>query len=440
VRRRDFEPVAGWLRARRLITDPERQAVLRMAVGGVYRIAPVWFAAALTFGLVGATESTSAGAYVGLTVLMGGITTCAIWYLLVERLMRPVTALALAGGRLDQPRSPGVAVRVTMAWVAATGVPLLGVCAAVIGELAGVGFHPQRTLSATLALVAIAGVVGLFTLLVAVRAVAERVAILRAALDQIARGDYRARVSVDDASEVGLLQAGFNDMAAGLAERERIREAFGTYVDPGVAAHILDTGIDLSGEDVEVTVMFIDIRDFTRLTAQAGPQETLATLNRLFSRAVPLIHAEDGHVDKFVGDGLLAVFGAPARQQHHADRALSAALAIADAVDDEFGDTLRIGIGLNSGIVTAGSVGGGGRLEFSVIGNAVNIAARIEAATRTTGDTVLIAPETRDLLTESTADLRPRSGITLRGAPGSFTLYAATTARSRAPRRDPGTQ
>ena len=121
----------------------------------------------------------------------------------------------------------------------------------------------------------------------------------------------------------------------------------------------------------------------------------VAALNRLFETVVPIIHEHGGRVDKFVGDGLLAVFGAPRRLQDHADRALKAALEIERAVRDL---DLEIGIGINSGRVVAGNVGGSGRLEFSVIGDPVNVAARVEAATRQTGDTILLAERTKELL------------------------------------------
>src|SRR5207244_4178301 len=98
--------------------------------------------------------------------------------------------------------------------------------------------------------------------------------------------------------------------------------------------------------------------------------EVVATLNRLFELVVPLIHKHGGHVDKFVGDGLLAVFGAPRRFEDHAERALTAALEIGRSVREQLSGQLEIGIGLNTGPVVAGNVGGGGRLEFSVIGDA----------------------------------------------------------------------
>jgi adenylate cyclase len=240
----------------------------------------------------------------------------------------------------------------------------------------------------------------------------------------VEEGSLDEEVVVDDGGEIGFLQAGFNRMVAGLRERERIREAFGSYVDREVVEHILGEGTNLAGEEVEVTMMFIDIRDFTGFSERATAPEVVATINRMFERAVPIIHAHGGHVDKFVGDGLLAVFGAPRRRPDHADQALAAALQIAEAVREEFGDQLQIGAGLNSGVVVAGNVGGGGRLEFSVIGDAVNVAARVEAATRKTGDTVLIAENVKRLLSGDGIALQERPGVTLKGKSEAIMLYA----------------
>jgi adenylate cyclase len=156
----------------------------------------------------------------------------------------------------------------------------------------------------------------------------------------------------------------------------------------------------------------------------------VATLNRLFERIVPIVHAHGGHVDKYVGDGLLAVFGAPRRHEDHAERALAASLEIAATVDEQSEKQLSIGIGLNSGLVVAGNVGGAGRLEFSVIGDAVNVAARVEAATRITGDVVLVSAQTAALLPdEAKVSLQERPAVPLKGKAEPISLYAPATAR-----------
>jgi adenylate cyclase len=188
----------------------------------------------------------------------------------------------------------------------------------------------------------------------------------------------------------------------------------------------------LAGDEVEVTMMFVDIRDFTNLAERSSAREVVATVNRLFERVVPIIYQHGGHVDKFVGDGLLAVFGAPRRWEEHADQALAAALAIAPAVQDEFADELAIGVGLNSGTVLAGNVGGAGRLEFSVIGDAVNVAARVESATRKTGDTILISDATKRLLTRDRVRLEARPHLPLQGKTKSVALYAPASSDSTA--------
>jgi adenylate cyclase len=361
-------------------------------------------------------------------VVLGGISTSAVWYLIVEWIMRPVSARALGGGPPDRRFGPSIQHRLTMAWTLATGVPLLGVATLAVGYLADVGFHPQRTFAAILVLIVIALVVGLLTILVAVRSVAQRVSALRVALARVQAGDFAARVVVDDATEIGRLQAGFNSMVAGLAERERIRHAFGTYVDRDVAEHILRAGTELEGEEVEVTIMFVDVRGFTTFAERLPPAQVVATLNRLFERIVPLVHRHGGHIDKYAGDGLLAVFGAPRHQADHADQALAAALKIAGAVDNEFGDALSVGVGLNSGSVVAGNVGGGGRLEFSVIGDAVNVAARVESATRQTGDSILLTEHTLALLADPQSGYVERPGLTLKGKTTPVQVYAPATA------------
>jgi adenylate cyclase len=169
--------------------------------------------------------------------------------------------------------------------------------------------------------------------------------------------------------------------------------------------------------------MFIDVRGFTPFAERTPADQVVATLNRLFEQTVPIIHAHGGRIDKFVGDGLLAVFGAPRRLADHADRAVHAARAIADAVAAAPDFTLSIGIGINSGPVVAGNVGGGGRFDFSVIGDTVNVAARVETATRQTGDVILLSEETRRRLREP-VDTIERDGITLKGKHDPVRIYA----------------
>ena len=217
-------------------------------------------------------------------------------------------------------------------------------------------------------------------------------------------------------------------VARDVSERKRTEEylerTFGTYIDRDVAEHILREGPSLRPREVEVTMMFIDIRGFTAFAEQFRPREVVETLNCLFELVVPLIAERHGHVDKFVGDGLLAVFGAPLPRADHADLALDAALAIAQAARETFRGDLEIGIGIDSGTVVAGNVGGGGRLDFTVIGDAVNTAARIETATRETGDTILFSEQTMRRLTRDDRRIAPRTCDPMKGKRNAVGLYA----------------
>lgn len=229
------------------------------------------------------------------------------------------------------------------------------------------------------------------------RAVTAPIGRLRRGLAPILQADYSARVPVTTTDELGELTYEFNQMVEGLQERERMREAFGTYLDHDIVPLILSGNFPEDGVEVDVSIMFVDVRGFTSFAEQAEATEVVAALNALFATMVPIVREHGGHVDKFMGDGMLVVFGAPENWEDHADRAVRAGRAIVEAVNAP-GCELRVGVGINTGRVVAGSIGGAGRLNFSVIGDAVNVAARVESATRETGDDLLMTRATRDAL------------------------------------------
>lgn len=247
---------------------------------------------------------------------------------------------------------------------------------------------------------------------------------LRRGTERVAAGDLSVRVPMTGTDEAGRLAGSFNQMMLGLQERQRLHEAFGAFVDPHVADRVLEEGPMLEGEEVEVTVLFLDIRSFTAFAERSSASEVVTRLNEFFGVVVPVLASHGGHANKFIGDGLLGVFGAPDRLHDHADRAVAAALEIACLVRERYGDELQIGIGINSGPVVAGTVGGGGHVEFTVIGDAVNTAARVEEITRDTGDEVLITEATRCLLAEDTVIVEPRALVALKGKTEKVHLWA----------------
>ncbi|HEX6390975.1 MAG TPA: adenylate/guanylate cyclase domain-containing protein, partial [Solirubrobacteraceae bacterium] len=250
------------------------------------------------------------------------------------------------------------------------------------------------------------------------RAITTPIADLRKALAEVREGNYDVRVPVVSADDLGELSHDFNTMVRGLREREQIREAFGTYLDKDVAGIILSGQFPREGVELDVSLMFVDVPGFTPLAEQRSATEVVSALNAMFEKLVPIITKHGGHVDKFVGDGLLAVFGAPENYPDHADRALSAGCEITAT---DLG--LPVCVGINSGPVVAGTVGGAGRLNFSVIGDAVNVAARVEAATRDTGDALLVTSATRDAMTRE-LPLVSRGSVPLKGKSEPIELFA----------------
>jgi adenylate cyclase len=428
ISRRRWRLLDRWLAEGRQPTPEERALALSLPWRGAGLVGVGWLIACVIFGIQTATHHPAvyvAGVVLGIAV--AGLTTIGITFLLVERGLRPVFALALAGEALPVAESTAARTlrtgpRLLVSWALGSGVVLIAIAVLFLGR----GDERGDDLIWPILFLVVAGLfAGVVLIAAAARSIAEPVERVRAAIARVEEGSLDEEVLVDDGGEIGFLQAGFNRMVAGLRERERIREAFGTYVDREVAEHILREGTNLAGEEVEVTAMFIDIRDFTSFAERAEATAVVATINRVFERAVPIIHAHGGHVDKFVGDGLLAVFGAPRRLTDHADQALAAAIEIDRAVADEFAGELTIGVGLNSGRVVAGNIGGAGRLDFSVIGDAVNVAAHIESATRQTGDVVLISEHTRALLSGHAAgSLEERPSVPLKGKSQEVAIFA----------------
>lgn len=248
---------------------------------------------------------------------------------------------------------------------------------------------------------------------------------LAAATERVGAGDFTQRVPVVQDDDLGVLSASFNRMQAGLLQRARLQAAFGSYVDPVLAERLLAEGSDIfAGERREVTVMFVDIRDFTLFAEANSAEDTVARLNAVFDIVVPVVVQAGGHVNKYLGDGAMAVFGAPNLLADHADAALTAAVEIDRLVAKRFDGAVRIGIGLNTGAVIAGTIGGGGRHEFTVIGDAVNVAARVEQLTKQTGDAILLTEECFRAI-ERDLELADRGHHDLKGKRAPVRLYAA---------------
>jgi adenylate cyclase len=178
-----------------------------------------------------------------------------------------------------------------------------------------------------------------------------------------------------------------------------------------------------------VTALFVDIRGFTSFADRSTAQEAVAYLNEFFELTLPVVPRHGGHANKLLGDGFFSVFGAPGLLADHADRALAAAVEIVELVERDLGDRCRIGIGINSGLVLVGTMGGGDLTELGVIGDPVNVAARVQDATRDLGERILLTEATRSLLDGGIDGLDSRGVLELRGKAEPIAVYALNSDR-----------
>jgi adenylate cyclase len=369
--------IGGWLVEDRSPTPEEQLRVLRAPLRIMVVEAVLWGAAVVCFATLNAFFSVLLALGVGLTVALGGITTSSVSYLLTELALRPVASRALATGAPERRGVPGVTARWLLAWALGTGAPIVGIGLVGIVALTSVEIDESVFAVTTVTLCGFALVFGAIASLLAAYATVHPIGSIRRGLADVQRGDFDVRLGVWDSTEIGLLQAGFNEMVAGLRERERIRDLFGRQVGREVARQALAReDFDLGGAECEVAVLFVDVVGSTELAASQPPHRVVELLNLFFGEVVEAVEANGGWINKFEGDAALAVFGAPGRLDDAEGRALRTAREL-DARLRERVAALSAGIGVAAGVVVAGHIGAEQRFEYTVIGDAVNEAARL---------------------------------------------------------------
>ena len=239
------------------------------------------------------------------------------------------------------------------------------------------------------------------------RLVEVPVRLLRQAANRVADEDLSVRVCLQRADDFGPLIERFNLMVEGLREREQLQETFGRHVGREAAKQILLQDDGLVGSEQIISVMFVDVRNFTEHSSSHSPEEVVAVLNIFFREAVDKVEANGGMLNKFLGDGFMALFGISSIECNHAKQAIEAGKAMLCCLEDtanEFEQAgwpdLKIGIGINTGPAIVGSIGSPKRQEYTAIGDTVNVAARVEALTKTLGCQLLITEATRQHLGE----------------------------------------
>jgi adenylate cyclase len=387
--RRHIFQALRWLVEGRSPSEREHRLTLGLAVRQVRIDAIAWITAGILFTVLnGVAHSWGFAAVVGATIWLGGETTWALVYLAQERILRPVTAAALAERHPPAPSSPGVRDRLLFVWSLGTAVPLLGVLLVGVVGLTKSDVETEYVAAAVLFLGVVAVAAGLLSTLFAARAIADPLTAVRSALERVEAGELDARVPVDDGSEVGQLQAGFNRMADGLREREQVRDLFGRQVGREVARAALRGGTKLGGEEREVGVIFVDIVGSTSMALAMPPTEVVRILNLFFRVVVETVEDRRGLVNKFEGDAALCVFGAPAECEDPAGEALRTARELSRRLRSEV-TQVDFGIGVSAGRAVAGNVGAEQRFEYTVIGDPVNEAAKLSRLARQHSERVL---------------------------------------------------
>ncbi|MEW5854230.1 MAG: adenylate/guanylate cyclase domain-containing protein [Myxococcota bacterium] len=251
--------------------------------------------------------------------------------------------------------------------------------------------------------------------------------------EAIGAGKLDTRARIYGLDTFGLLSSSFNHMVEGLKQREFLRETFGRYVAREVANEILAGRIALGGERRTATVLFSDIRGFTRMSEEMAPEQVVAFLNRYLDLMVDCVITHRGTLDKFIGDAVMAVFGAPVSQgspREDAVAAVSCALRMSERLAElnreraAAGEPpIDIGIGIHTGELVAGNIGSTQRLQYTVIGDTVNLSSRLEGMTKTVGHRILISESTAQLV-EGRFKLQALESLPVRGRMKAVQVYA----------------
>ena len=388
-----------WFANGREPTEAEHQLVLRQPLIIAVTTALVWGVGGVIGFFLNLDHGLGTAALIAVTFWFGGETTAALAYATCERNIRPVTARALSAREPRRSSAPGVRDRLLVAWSLGTAVPVGGVLVVSIAGLTRDGASIEAVAGAGAFLGAVAFAMGLLMTAVTARSIVEPLNEIRRGVERVGTGDLGVEVPINDASEVGLLQAGFNRMAEGLRERERIRDLFGRQVGEEVAQAALREGTRLGGEEREVGALFVDLTGSTSLSLAMPPTEVVRLLNKFFRVIVEAVREEGGWVNKFEGDAALCVFGAPVSTGDPAGSALCAARKLADRLQREVPE-VGFGIGVSAGRAVAGNVGSEQRFEYTVIGDPVNEAARLSDLAKDRGVPVIASDAALDRATE----------------------------------------
>ena len=368
-----WRPTREWLAAGEPPSPKQRRRLLRLPKRLAVMSFVLWLGAMVIFGFASTDISIEYAVELSTSTALAALTTSAAVFLSAERILRPAVALALDPAAPPDTRSLGIGPRLMLTWLLCSGIPLIMLALIPIGREVD---EPDDLIVPTLFVAFCGFVVGLVATKLATAAVTRPVRAMRRAVDNVRDGNLDVAVTVDDGSELGRLQAGFNAMVSGLREREQLRDLFGRQVGLDVARKALEQQPSLGGQTQTVSALFVDVVGSTAIAEKEAPERVVALLNRFFEIVVTVVDEHGGMVNKFEGDAALCVFGAPIEVPDHAARALSAAREMRRRLDAADAG-LDAAIGVACGEAVAGYVGAESRFEYTVIGDPVNEASRL---------------------------------------------------------------
>lgn len=380
-------PSLGWFLGQLEPTDLQRRSAIHIARKQSFLLMGVWTCSGVVTVLANLNQAVPVALLIGPAVFFGATAAVCTALLLTMRTLRPITA-ATSPDLGTRDTAPGVLVRLITMWVLCCALPNLGIALLIIARSHGVVLDSSADIELpVLVLSAVAVLWGLRAIILVSRSISDPVRDVVDAMAEVEGGDLARNVDVYERSEIGRLQSGFNRMVTGLRERDRLRDLFSRHVGADVVNLLVQRDKSLYRDVRDVAVLFVDLTGSTQLAAASPPQDVADTLNRFFQTVVATVDQRHGFVNKFQGDAALAVFGAPIRNSSAASDALATARDLAERMrgltDVDFG------IGVSAGSVFAGYLGALNRFEYTVVGDAVNEAARLADLAKTFPERVL---------------------------------------------------
>jgi adenylate cyclase len=371
----NLAPVLRWFVRGQQPNPAQQLAATRIVRRQSQILAATWAVSGVIFLVLNLDGGATLAVATLLAIVFGGSAAASLSLLLTQRSLRPIL-LAATQGSEGVVIAPGVLTRLVGMWLLGSGLPCAAIAALVV--IRSNGWIIQKTASVEMPILVVtlaALLLGLPIMILTSRSIADPVRDVVDAMAQVEQGRIDTFVGVYERSEIGRLQSGFNRMVAGLAERERLRDLFGRHVGADVASRAIEEGTSLSGDVREAAILFIDLVGSTKLPASRSPQEVAEVLNDFFRIVVSAVDERHGLINKFQGDAALAVFGAPLPLQGAASAALASARDLRSQLRRL--PVVDFGIGVSAGPVFAGNIGAENRYEYTVVGDAVNEAARL---------------------------------------------------------------